>query len=125
MESIIDESLRKSRVFVTNYAGHDYTNAERYGEFVWVTKGYVSLQSLDRLKYTIAEVIVTSQAEDWLLLSGKPIISVIAALIWFSMHQKVKILLWDQKRGGKYREIIITSKNLQELTSILVAESDQ
>jgi hypothetical protein len=60
------------RVFVTNFAGHDYTAAEKYGEIVWVTKGYVSFHSLDRVKYRVCEALVGSTSEDWLLLSGIP-----------------------------------------------------
>lgn len=111
------------RVFVTNYAGHDYEDAKEYGEFVWITRGYVSFQSLDRVKYTIAEQVVKSGPEDWLLLSGKPIISAIAVLIWFSRHKKVKMLVWDQKsKGKKYRELIITERNMNELIQILAQD---
>jgi hypothetical protein len=50
-----DSSSSCPRVFVTNFAGHDYTKAEKYGEIVWITKGYVSFHSLDRIKYRVCE----------------------------------------------------------------------
>lgn len=111
----------KPRVFVTNYAGHDYHDAEQYGEFHWITKGYLSFHSLDRVKYTIGVVVNQSRKQDWLLLSGRPIISVIAAMIWFSLHKQIKILVWDQKGKPepKYRELIITDANMMDMLQVI------
>lgn len=110
---------RVTRVFVTNFAGHDYTAAEEFGEIVPVTKGYISFHSLDRVKYHVCEKIVESDAEDFLLLSGIPIICVIATTFWYFLHKKVKLLVHDKKGGGKYRELVITEKNFQDLFAVL------
>jgi hypothetical protein len=107
------------RVFVTNFAGHDYTKAEKYGKIVWVTRGYVSFHSLDRVKYRVCEEVDKSIAEDWLLLSGIPMICVVAALYWFWKHKKVKLLIHDKKNGDSYRELIITDKNFGDLCAVL------
>lgn len=107
------------RVFVTNYAGHDFEAAKQYGEIFWITKGYVSFQSLDRVKFLITEQVVKSDKEDWLLLSGTPIISVIATLVWFAIHRKVKLLVFDRKGDGKYRELIISESNVIDLLKVM------
>lgn len=108
-----------SKVFVTNFAGHDYSKAEKYGEIVWITRGYVSFHSLDRVKYRICESVSTSSSEDWLLLSGIPMICVVSALYWYFLHKKVKLLIHDKKRDDEYRELIITEKNFQDLFAVL------
>lgn len=107
------------KVWITNYAGHDYAAAKHYGEFEFITKGYVSFQSLDRVKYQIAEQVAKSDKDDWILISGRPIISCVAILIWFQLHKQVKILNWDQKSGGTYRELVITERNLDEILNVL------
>lgn len=107
------------RVFITNYAGHDYGNTREYGEFVWITKGYVSFQSLDRVKYQVAEKVAESRKQDWLCLSGTPLISVLAVLIWYHKHKVVNLLVWDRKMQDKYRELIITEDNLTEILETL------
>lgn len=107
------------RVFVTNYAGHDYETAKSYGEIYWITRGYVSFQSLDRVKFLITEQVVKSDKDDWLLLSGTPIISVIATLVWYAIHKKVKLLVYDRKGHGEYRELIITEGNVADLLKVL------
>lgn len=108
-----------TRVFVTNFAGHDFEAAKQYGEIYWITKGYVSFQSLDRVKFLITEQVVKSDKEDWLLLAGTPIISVIAALTWFALHKKVKLLVFDKKGDGKYRQLIISESNVLDLLKVM------
>jgi hypothetical protein len=107
------------RVFVTNYAGHDYSQAEKYGELVYITKGYVSFHSLDRVKYRVCEEVNKSTSEDWLLLSGIPVICVMAALYWQWKHTKVKLLVHDKKNDGEYRELLISDKNWNDLFNVL------
>jgi hypothetical protein len=107
------------RVFVTNFAGHDFAAAKPYGEIYWITKGYVSFQSLDRVKFLITEQVLLSDSEDWLLLSGTPLISVIAALVWYAIHKKVKLLVFDKKDDGKYRELIISEANIGDLLKVI------
>lgn len=110
---------RKTRVYVTNFAGHDYSKAEEYGELHWITRGYISFHSLDRVKYRICEALQDSQSEDWLLLSGIPMICVVAALYWNWKHTKCKILVHDKKRNGEYRPLILSDKNFSDLFNVL------
>lgn len=96
-----------TRVYVANYAGHDYSTALRqYGELHPVIMGFIPFENLDRVKYRVAEALRDSWEEDWLILSGANIINVLAALIMFIKHRKVKILNFD-KTTGIYRECII------------------
>ena len=106
-------------VWISNYAGHNYEPAAKYGEFKYITRGYQSFQSLDRVKYTIAEKVAETHEDDWLLISGRPLISILAALIWLQKHRQIKILHFDQKGGGIYRELTITSDNLVEMMNVI------
>lgn len=116
---ITSGDTRKPCVFITNYAGHDFGKAERYGEIRWITKGYVSFQSLDRVKFLVTEQVVKSDKEDWLLLAGTPLLSVIAVLIWYAIHKQVKLLVFDRKGEKDYRELIITERNISDLLRVL------
>ena len=125
MGAIVSETQaqkKMSRVWIANYAGHEYLPAAQYGSLKYITKGYISFSSLDRLKFHIATQISESQPNDFLLLSGTTIISVIAALIWFAMHGKIRLLNWDKKAldgRGDYREMVITKENMTHLLSVL------
>jgi hypothetical protein len=118
-----DMSSGKPIVWIVNYAGHDYEDAKRYGELRNITVGYVSLHSLDRVKFDLtSKVWRETKASDWLLLSGKPLVCVLVALAWFSIHGQVKLLVWDQKKKEKYREMIITTSNINEIFTVLNKE---
>lgn len=107
------------KVWISNYAGHNYDAALKYGEFQYITRGYVSFQSLDRVKYVIAEKVALTDKEDWLLISGRPLISILAVVVWLAVHKQVKILHWDQKGGEVYREMIITAENIAEMMNVI------
>lgn len=115
-----DEVIPSSppRVYVSNFAGHDYTEAEVYGEIRSITQGFISFQSLDRLKFTIAQALQETTPDDWLLLSGTNIISVLASLLWYQKHGVVKILNFD-KTTRKYREIIFNQEHITKLLEVL------
>lgn len=121
METLAIED-QSNKVWIVNYAGHDYEDAKRYGELNNITVGYVSLQSLDRVKFDLTEKVwKETNANDWLLLSGKPLVCVLVALAWFALHGKLKLLVWDQKRKEKYRELIITDGNMDDMFSVIAS----
>lgn len=121
------KSVEEITVWVANYAGHEFQKAARYGRVRKITVGHISFSSLDRLKFQIANELTQTQAEDYLLISGAAIICTIAAVIWMSMHGKVKLLYWDKSADngdGAYRAMIITNTSLGELLHILEGEDD-
>ncbi len=109
---------RVTKVHVTNYAGHDYKEAERFGKIVYVTRGFVSFQSLDRLKFLVAEALMNSHADDYVLLSGTTLICSLSCMIWLELHNRIKILNWD-KKTREYRVLIVTKEDLGKLFEVL------
>lgn len=109
-----------SKVFVTNFAGHDYTKAEQYGEIFYLTRGFVNFNSLDRLKFKIAEALLDATGEDYLLFSGNSFISIVAAIIWYERFKKIKLLVHDFRSSeNEYRETVITEKNITNILQVL------
>jgi len=107
-----------SRVYITNAAGHDFSKAEKFGELTWITKGWVPLQSLDRVKFLVAEKLQHARPEDYLLLSGTQVVCVVAALYWFYKFGEVKLLVHDKKEDD-YRELLVTNANLMYLEGLV------
>lgn len=107
-----------NNVFITNYAGHDFKKAEKFGVLRPVTKGYVSFGSLDRLKFDISSTLSESRPDDYLLLSGTAIICVVSAIVWFKKHGSVKLLVLD-KKSGDYRVLVIDSGSLDKIFEVL------
>lgn len=110
------------RVFVSNYASHDFTEAEKYGEIIFITKGYVSFESLDRVLFQCAENQLSATEDDWFLISGSNVITLFAAIVWLHRHKKLKLLVHDAKKGIEYREMIITADRMDQLLRLIVQD---
>ena len=110
-----------NKVYVANFAGHDHSDANVWGELVFVTHGFVNYESLDRLKFRITEKLKGYQEDDWLLLSGTNIINVFCAVIVYHMHGKVKILSYN-KNKRVYNEVILSNQSLTQIVSVLEEE---
>lgn len=110
------------KVWVVNWAGHDYSPAAEYGELNWLTRGYISLGSLDRLFYTVAEAVSQTRDSDFLLPAGLAILNVVAAAVWLRVHGKIRILVWDQKKDH-YRELTFKGDQVDDLIRVLAEEA--
>lgn len=97
-------------VYVTNFTGHEYTNAEQYGELVYLTKGFVSFDNLNSIKSRVSEFIKQANNEDYLLLSGNNLICALATNLWLNYHTQCKILHWNGLKR-EYGLHILTNEN--------------
>lgn len=126
MES--NRKMRNQKVWVVNFAGHDYTEAEHFGKIEKLTIGYVSMQSLDRVKFDLTKKIKEeTDSLDYLLLSGKPFLCAVAATAWLYIHGRVKLLIHDQKDSEdkmKYRKMEISQKNFLDILDALDGEKE-
>ena len=107
-----------SKVWVVNFAGHDYRKAEKYGEVVSITAGYVSMGSLDRVLFDVIDKLKKSSAEDWLLPSGLIAVNLVAVAVWLRMHGELRMLLWDRKYDT-YRQMKATGEHIDYLIESL------
>lgn len=87
-----------AKVYIVNFAGHDYRSAEKWGELKILTTGYVT-NRFDRLTWQLVDGLKESTEEDWLIPSGMLSANMIAAAIWLRKHGELKMLVWDAKKG--------------------------
>lgn len=97
-------------VYIVNSSGYkNYDKAEKYGNLVIITGGYITLTSdtlgplYDKIKNTIA----LSSPQDFLVLSGPPLINIIVCQCWLWKHGLVHILSWN---GNDYNEVTIDER---------------
>lgn len=109
---------RDPKVWVVNYAGHDYSDAKRFGELDFITKGYVSRGHPDRLLYDVSETIAETEPFDWLLPSGLIALNVLAVVVWKQKHGSVNLLLHDPKEDC-YQPTKITTEQVGDLLDTL------
>jgi hypothetical protein len=112
------------KVWIVSFAGHDFSDAKRYGELTPVTTGYVSLESLDRLFFMVFDALKDSSPDDYLLHSGLNILNVLAGAIWWNLHESLNALVWDQKEQ-KYHSLSVSKEQIDDYLTALARNGGQ
>jgi hypothetical protein len=94
-------NMRRPNVYIPNKAGHDFSDAERFGELVFLTQGIVKRYSTNHIYRQLIEGMSGALSQDYLLISSLSIINAIAASILARQFGKVNYLLFS---GGSYME---------------------
>lgn len=87
-----------AKVYILNNTHHDYSKAKRYGKLVDVTKGKVPIFKTSTVRAMLEEELADFTEDDYLLLAGPAILSVIASAILFNKFETVKFLVFDAKQ---------------------------
>lgn len=87
-----------AKVYILNNTIHDYSKAKRYGKLVDVTKGKVPIFKTSTVRATLEEGLADFTEDDYLLLAGPTILSVMASVILFNKFETVKFLVFDAKQ---------------------------
>ena len=106
-------------VWVANESGHDYEPAEQYGKLGKLTLGNQNTFRLDRLIAHITRGICKFTSEDdYLLISGSPVINSVAFHVWLETHPRCNLLQWR----AKSREYILTTVTRTQIESLVDKE---
>lgn len=95
--------MTSSRIFVVNFAGHDFSKAFEYTGLpqeeaqINITEGNVDVFDIHRVVYTIKEKIKQSKEDDYLLLAGSIVLNCIAFSLWLERHGMVNLLIYNSK----------------------------
>jgi len=93
----------KPRVYALNYLGHDISDAERFTDepVIFLTEGSVNIFYPDRLAYDIAKKLHDFQQDDYILISGSPVIAMIAmgVLKETFKFKTINVLIYNVKKG--------------------------
>jgi hypothetical protein len=96
-----------STVYVVNFnANYDYTDAARFGEVVYMSKGYLPDRSPEDMAKLFREYAVNSKPEDYLLLSGSNILCAIAVAEWMAKGP-VNVLFMSTKNKKRQYETCV------------------
>ena len=87
-----------AKVYVVNYTNHDYSKAKQYGELVYITKGKLPIFKTNTVRAMLEKGLVKFTKDDYLLISGPAIVSVMAATILYNNFDTVKFLVFDAKQ---------------------------
>ena len=96
--------MRRARVYVPNKSGHDFTQAGKFGDLIYITEGPINKFALGTFYKACMSAMSGAEAQDYLLITSLNSICCIAAGMLSSRFSKLNILLY---RRDKYvlREI--------------------
>jgi len=89
------------RVFVLNVAGHDVSDAERFGTVVPLTEGRVNIFHVDRLVDDLRRKLEAARFDprrDLFVISGSPVLGMALGLLLRDYAPRpINLLIWDTK----------------------------
>ena len=93
------------KVYVPNRSDHDYSDARRYGEVVFLTQGHLQRNDMPGHRKLMSAAIANSSPKDYIVITGLSVISAMAAAMFADKHGKLNLLLWDH---GSYQGCKVT-----------------
>lgn len=111
------------KVFIPNLSNHNFIDAKRYGQLVFITKGEQAKYSVNSMARCWAAAMEDSKPTDYILLTSLNILCCIGCGMFAAKHKKLNILLW---RRDRYivREIIFNVEAELDLHELIKDEGD-
>lgn len=100
-------------VWLANDGGHDYEEAKSFGTIIPLTAGSVNIFRLDRLMVNLTIRLQQAKPQDYLLISGLPLLNALIVAIMLEKFGKIRILQWANK-ARKYVELNLDSERIKE-----------
>ena len=93
------------KVFIVSNGGHDYSDAERFGEIVFCTEGVIRKDDVSQMYREINEALSHATADDYILVSSLTSMCMVAAGIFADRFGELHLLLF---KDGQYvdRDVI-------------------
>ena len=110
--SNVDRAI--NRVFVANFQEKSFEPAERFGEVIFITTGFVRLNDMEAVRAKIAKYVELSRPTDFVIFLGPSVINTMLAVLWFHKHGYINVLSWDNKRKD-YNHFVVGVNEIQTL----------
>jgi hypothetical protein len=79
-------------VWLVNKGGHDYTKLERFGRIIPLTTGVANPFNPDRLMLNLGHLLKMASADDYLAISGLPLLNALALTMWLRKFPTAHVL---------------------------------
>jgi hypothetical protein len=97
-----------SYVYILNRAGHDYSDAERFGELIYCTSGSLDKLDIQQMYREITAAFADSESGDWIVLTSLTSLCSVACAIFSLKHGRLNLLIHTQK-GYVERQLFFNS----------------
>ncbi len=90
------------KVYVISKSGHDYSKAQTFGELCYLSSGRQDRYDVNGLYRSFHDVLQHSSPDDYILLTGLPVMQGLAMSIMSHMHGRLNLLLFKGGRGDSF-----------------------
>ena len=106
----------KPNVFIPNRGYHDFSEASRFGDLLYLTSGKISILSIGRMYRTFMPIIQSSTKEDYILVSGPSVMTSILCSMFSIKHNVLNLLIYQigSDNRGHYKQRRISFDELKE-----------
>ena len=98
----------KKQVFVPNKGPHDYSDAWRFGDLLFCTKGLVNRRDLLTMYSELHTAMLGAQEDDYILLTSLTSLCSIACSLFAYKFGRLNLLIFED---GEYIERTLTFYN--------------
>ena len=94
------------KVYIVSNGGHDYSDAKRYGELVFLTDEVIRKDDVAQMYRVLSPVLDQADPDDFLLISSLTSLCVVASAILSARFGELHLLLY---KDGQYvqRDLIL------------------
>lgn len=90
-----------TKVFVVNKSNHDFSDAEHYGQVVFLSDGPMNRYSTNNMLRMFQEGLLSSGPNDYIVPCSLNVMNSLACAVFAHKHGKLNLLLF---KDGKYIE---------------------
>jgi len=90
-----------TKVYVVNKSGHDFKDARRFGELIYLSQGKMDRYAVTSVYREFSDEFENSSSDDYILLTGLSSMSAIACSIFAYKWERLNLLLY---KNGRYIE---------------------
>lgn len=110
------------KVFIINNSGHDYSDARRYGELIYLTKGIVAPFKTNLHYRELSEKMKHATPEDYILITSLASLNCIAGWIIGTLGFPLNMLIYKENKYivKKLYPTLIGDKGMRKLFNLNV-----
>lgn len=91
----------KPKVYIVNKSGHDFSDAERFGDLVFMTRGTINRYAVNVIFREFNQYLKDSKPEDFIIVTGMSTMLCVVSAIFAAKHHRLNLLLY---KNGRYLE---------------------
>lgn len=103
-------------VWLVNEGGHNYASLEKFGRVMPFTRGSVNPFNLDRQMVHLGPRLQSATEDDYVAVSGLPILNALVFVMWLAKFPKINILQWSMKTE-EYVPIVLTKVAIERMAN--------